>query len=130
MSNIRPISGELAKMAKSELNEVPSRIPEDIQTIKTWISKQPHLKPICNDQFLVNFLRGCKYSLERTKQKIDKYFTIKTSMPEIFTERDPTDPNLLKIIRLGYVNFFLKISVAICLIDHFCVQDNVSPSNN
>lgn len=101
MSNIRPLSDELAKMAKSELNEVPSRIKEDIQQIRNWISKQPHLKPICNDQFLINFLRGCKYSLERTKQKIDKYFTIKTTMPEIFSDRDPTDPNLLKIIRLG-----------------------------
>lgn len=108
MSNIRPLSGELAKMAKSELNEVPSRIPEDIQTIRTWISKQPHLKPICSDQFLLNFLRGCKYSLERTKQKIDKHFTIKTTMPEIFAERDPTDPNLLKIIQLGYVDYFFK----------------------
>lgn len=103
MAKIRPISGELAKIAKSQLNEVPSRIPEDIKTIKTWISQQPHLRPINDDQLLISFLRGCKFSLERTKEKIDKHFRIKTNMPEIFGERDPTDPTLLKILRSGYV---------------------------
>lgn len=101
MTTIRPLSGPLAKIAKVQLNEVPSRIPEDLQTIKTWISKQPHLRPINDDQLLISFLRGCKYSLERTKEKIDKHFRIKTNMPEIFGERDPNDPNILKILRSG-----------------------------
>lgn len=100
MLKIREISAELAITAKEELNEVTERISSDVDALRQWISKQPHLNPNIDDQLLVTFLRGCKYSLERTKQKIDTYFTIKTTMPEL-SNRDPTDPVLLEIIRLG-----------------------------
>lgn len=101
MLNIRPLSSELAIIAKNELNEVPERIPEDVKAIRTWLDTQPHLNPNLSDQFLVTFLRGCKYSLERTKEKIDTFFTIKNTMPEILADRDPTSPLLLELIRLG-----------------------------
>lgn len=101
MLNIRPLSVELIKIAKNELNEVPERIPEDIKALRAWIDTQPHLNPNLNDQFLVTFLRGCKYSLERTKEKIDTFFTMKTAMPETLANRDPTDPLILELIRLG-----------------------------
>lgn len=101
MLNIRPLSAELSRIAKTELNELPERISEDIKALRTWINTQPHLNTNLSDQFFVTFLRGCKYSLERTKQKIDKFFTIKTAMPELLADRDPTHPILLELIRLG-----------------------------
>lgn len=103
MLKIRPLSKELAKIAKDELNEIPDRISNDIEAIREWLTMQPHLNSQFDDQILVSFLRGCKYSLERTKEKLDKYCTIKTTMPDLLTDRDPTDPTLLEIIRLGYV---------------------------
>lgn len=101
MLNIRPLSVELAKIAKNELNEVPERIPEDVKALRIWLETQPHLTSNLSDQFLVTFLRGCKYSLERTKEKIDTFFTMKNAMPEILSDRDPTTPLLLELIRLG-----------------------------
>lgn len=100
MLKIRPISAELLITAKEELNEVTDRISKDVDALREWISRQPHLNQNIDDQLLVTFLRGCKYSLERTKLKIDTYFTMKTTMPEL-SDRDPTDPVLLEIIRLG-----------------------------
>lgn len=78
MLKIRPLSPELAKIAKNELNEVPEKISDDVRALRTWLDTQPHLNPNLSDQFLVTFLRCCKYSLERTKQKIDAFFSIKT----------------------------------------------------
>lgn len=109
MANIRPLSAELAKKAQEELNEVPERIIDDIAALKTWMSKQAHLNARMDDQSLVTFLRGAKYSLERAKEKMDLYFTVRTLMPELFKNRDPTDPVLLEIIRLGYVWFLFFI---------------------
>ena len=40
---LRELSPELAKKAKDELFEDPKRIPQDLQAIKDWIAKQPHL---------------------------------------------------------------------------------------
>lgn len=44
MAKIRPLSSGLAQKAKDELFEVESRIPEDIEALREWIKKQPHLK--------------------------------------------------------------------------------------
>lgn len=101
MVNIREISPELQKKAQDELNEVPSRIEEDILALRTWISKQAHLRARTDDQFLITYLRGSKYSLERAKEKIDLNFTVRSLMPEMFESRDPTDPITLEIIKLG-----------------------------
>lgn len=83
------------------LGEVPERLADDLAALKEWIRQQPHLKANTDDQFLVAFLRGCKYSLERAKSKIDKFFTLKTKFPEIFSATDVNDPKFMEIFRLG-----------------------------
>lgn len=98
---IRPISAELQAVAKERLNEDPDRIEADLETLKTWIRQQPHLNPRTDDQFLVGFLRGCKYSLEKTKSKLDKFYTLRTKYPELFSVTDIDDPLLREIHRLG-----------------------------
>lgn len=42
--SLRPLSKELQEKASSELNENPNRIESDINYIKEWLDKQPHLK--------------------------------------------------------------------------------------
>lgn len=84
---IRPLSAELALKAQEELGEVPDRISEDIEALRTWISKQPHLKARQDAQFLVAFLRGCKYSLEKTKLKLDNFYAMRGAVPELYKNR-------------------------------------------
>lgn len=55
-----------------------------------------------DDQFLVSFLRGCKYSYEKSKEKLDMYFTVRSAIPEFFSDRDPTYKNLKEAICQGY----------------------------
>lgn len=40
---LRELSPELAKRAQEELNEDPKRIEQDLQALKDWLVKQPHL---------------------------------------------------------------------------------------
>lgn len=42
--SLRQLCPELAEKAKLELNEDPKTIEGDIQHIKDWLAKQPHLK--------------------------------------------------------------------------------------
>ena len=37
------LSPELQKQAKDELNEDPARRQQDIETIRKWLKKQPHI---------------------------------------------------------------------------------------
>ncbi|KAJ3655637.1 hypothetical protein Zmor_014758 [Zophobas morio] len=98
---IRELSKELQEVAIKELNEDPQRIQSDLAYIKEWLSKQPHLKARTDDQFLIAFLRGTKFSLERTKEKLDMHYTLKTITPEIYHNRDPFAPEVQKILKLG-----------------------------
>lgn len=91
MLQIKPLSEKLQKVACEELGEVPQRIPEDLKTLKTWISHQPHLKCRTEDQFLVQFLRGCKFSLERAKEKLEHFYSLRTKYSDMLETCDVDD---------------------------------------
>lgn len=108
MPDIRPLCPALSKIAAEELNEKPERIQNDLDILREWIIKTPHLRARIDDQFLVTFLRGCKYSLERAKQKLDTFYTVRTLIPELIKNRDPMNERLQAMIRLGYVNNYVQ----------------------
>lgn len=101
MSKIRELPIELAKIAQDELNEVPERIETDLEALRNWIKHTPHLIARTDDQFLISFLRGCKYSLERTKQKLDLFYSVRQHTPEIIKNRDSKNEHLMGMIRQG-----------------------------
>ncbi|XP_037813926.1 alpha-tocopherol transfer protein-like [Lucilia sericata] len=100
MSKIRPLSAKLALKAQEELGEKPERIDDDIKALREWIQKQPHLKARTDDQLLVAFLRGCKYSLEKAKQKIDSFYAMRNAVPELYKNRF-VDDKAIAILRQG-----------------------------
>jgi hypothetical protein len=101
MSIIRPLSTSLAQIAVNELNEVPTRINEDLAIIKEWLLNTPHINARTDNQFLVAFLRGCKYSVEKVKEKLDLYYTVRGAIPELMRHRDPLDPVIAELLSLG-----------------------------
>lgn len=72
-----------------------------VKILKTWLQQQPHLKANTDDEFLIAFLRGCKYSLEKAKSKIDKFFTLKTKFPELVNVIDFDNDRFKDIFRMG-----------------------------
>lgn len=56
----------------------------------------------CPDDWnILRFLRGCKFSLERTKEKMDMFYTCKTAVPEWFANRDPDEPKMRELLAMG-----------------------------
>ncbi|XP_026331063.1 retinol-binding protein pinta-like isoform X2 [Hyposmocoma kahamanoa] len=105
---VRPLPPELVEKAKVELFEDPKKLEDSIQHLKEWIAKQPHLKARTEDQWLAAFLRGTKFSLERAKEKIDLYYSLKTLVPELQTINH-RHPKFMEIVKTG-VNLFLPKS--------------------
>jgi len=92
----------LAKAAKEDLGEDKNRLKDDIKALKSWISKSPHLHSIRQDDaYLTMFLRGCKFSLERTKEKLDFHHTVRGNLPSWFDNWDPTKPEIQAILKAG-----------------------------
>ncbi|GLH12026.1 Alpha-tocopherol transfer protein-like protein [Gryllus bimaculatus] len=69
------------------LREDPRLSRADLDYLKEWHKKQPHLPPMTDIQF-IKFLHCNYYSLEKCKVCIDKYFTLRTHAPDMFSNRD------------------------------------------
>lgn len=41
--SVRPLSAELAEKARLELNENPETIFDELEALRSWLSKQPHI---------------------------------------------------------------------------------------
>lgn len=101
MANIRTLSQSLQRKVVEEMNEVPANIDRDLDELRRWIQHVPHLRARLDDQFLITFLRSSKYNIERAMRKVEMFYTCRTSLPELMMNRDPLDPRILEIIRLG-----------------------------
>lgn len=101
MSAVRPLNSSLQAVAREQLHEEPDALRENLDIFKEWIKKSAHLRTRTDDQFLIAFLRGCKYSLEMSKKKLDMFYTLRTHIPEMISDRDPLNEKLQQIIKLG-----------------------------
>ncbi|RVE47935.1 hypothetical protein evm_007449 [Chilo suppressalis] len=93
-------AGEMYQKIREELNEKAETRDQDLAIIKEWLKQEPHLPDEFDDQRIMTFLRGCKFSLEKTKRKLDMYFTMRTAVPEFFNDRDVTRPELQEILNI------------------------------
>ncbi|PSN35126.1 hypothetical protein C0J52_26947 [Blattella germanica] len=55
---------------------------ENIQQLRNWLTKQPHLPTGITDEQLILFLHCCQYSLEASKHTIESYYSIRTHAPD------------------------------------------------
>ncbi|XP_058810879.1 alpha-tocopherol transfer protein-like [Phymastichus coffea] len=84
-------SYEEAKKKNPELKE------SDIQSLREWCAKQPFL-PKITDSELALFLHSNYYLMEPTKNTIDTFYTVRTHVPEFFSNRDPINCKELRKI--------------------------------
>ncbi|KAJ9599607.1 hypothetical protein L9F63_009924 [Diploptera punctata] len=77
------------ELVLTEINENQETLEQNISILRNWLACQPHLPNCIDDQIVRVFLRGCKHNVERTKRKIESYFTGRIAVPELFSNRDP-----------------------------------------
>ncbi|XP_013412324.1 alpha-tocopherol transfer protein-like [Lingula anatina] len=93
------------KKAAKELNEDSKQRASQIDSLRTWVKKQPHLTSRTDDAFLLRFLRTSKFSMLRAQQMLDKFCTVRSSqekgVPLWFNDLDPEDPKILELLDIG-----------------------------
>uniref|UniRef100_A0A224XTY5 Putative phosphatidylinositol transfer protein sec14 n=1 Tax=Panstrongylus lignarius TaxID=156445 RepID=A0A224XTY5_9HEMI len=97
---IEELTEEQKDAMLAEVGYTRRQLDSDLEHIKDWLKLQHHLPPSRlteSDYFLINYLTGCKGSLEKVKRKLDAYYTLR-SHSEIFDCRDPLDPEYLIMV--------------------------------
>ena len=93
---------ELKSLGRELFKENNDQIKKDIDEIKDWIKITPHMQNARqDDEFLRMFLRGCNYDVAATEDKLDKFFTVRSLIPEWFDSWDPTQEKLEAILSAG-----------------------------
>ncbi|XP_019876342.2 uncharacterized protein LOC109604253 [Aethina tumida] len=99
---------ELLKVSENEKKKVrefyetdEARIKQDLEIIKEWYKKRPHLpQGLNNDGLIERVLLGSKFRTEKTKDKLDNYYTVKTVYKELFVGLDKLVPSKLDALYL------------------------------
>lgn len=88
MSQISTMSMIKSITLEEEMKKNPQLKLSDIESLREWCEKQPHL-PRIEDSFLAMFLHSNYYRMQPTKNTIENYYTTRTHVPEFFSNRDP-----------------------------------------
>ncbi|XP_026473073.1 alpha-tocopherol transfer protein-like [Ctenocephalides felis] len=99
MTLVQP-AGDMCVKIREELREPNDEeaVNRDLASVKEWLKLQPHLPKDMDDQRIKTFLRGCKFSLEKVKRKLDMYYTMRNAVPEFFADRDVNRPELKEVM--------------------------------
>lgn len=55
-----------------------------------------------DDEVIIRRLITQRFSIEKVKEKVDNYYTIRRKMPEVLCNRDPLSPTVDKCLKQGY----------------------------
>lgn len=93
---------ELARVAKEDFEEDAEEIDKNVKILKGWINSSPHLRNIKQDEmYLKYFFRGCNYNLQKTKERLDFFNSVKSCLPAWFDNWDPSGEKVQEILDAG-----------------------------
>lgn len=94
------LSAELEKVSRENCNETADIREKSLISLQIWLKKTAHLKARSNDEWLLAFLRYCRFSLEDTKKRVDNFYSLKVAFPEVLMNRT-LDDSLFELYKQG-----------------------------
>ncbi|KAJ3646771.1 hypothetical protein Zmor_024343 [Zophobas morio] len=99
-TNLFEVHDNILELVLNLLNySSTSSFYEDIRKIREWIIKQPHFPEVMADKNIENFLILNKGSVEKCKEKIENYYSVRTHLTDIYGNINP---------KLPYMEYTLK----------------------
>ncbi|XP_072395227.1 uncharacterized protein [Diabrotica undecimpunctata] len=92
MSFIKNVQKIFTHFGKSKEN-----VAHDVGVIKNWLQSQAHLPEMPADTMITYFIVNSNFSIEKTKQSLDMYYSVRTIMPDIFQNTLPFSPTVKSV---------------------------------
>ncbi|XP_001845080.2 retinol-binding protein pinta [Culex quinquefasciatus] len=94
------LSEEFYASADQLLGETAVKRTESVAEVQRW-AEQNNVRMHRDVRIIIYFLRTTKYDLGKTKNKIQKYYTIRSARTEWFQNRDPFLPEMQELLDIG-----------------------------
>jgi len=86
----------------NKLGEDEQRRIETIRIIREWVREKPNFVDVrLEDYTILAYARGCKYNIDKIKQKLKTTLTMRATIPEFFSDWDPFRPEIQAALELG-----------------------------
>lgn len=83
-NKVLSVDENLVNFVKNSYGKTDETIAEDIAILREWCQKQAHFPSEIDDEWLKRILMRNKFRIERTKNKLEAYFTLKHFNSEWF----------------------------------------------
>lgn len=97
-------------------------VRNDVEKVKEWLRKQPHLPELPEDKLIDRFLITNKFHVEAVKSKLDVYFSVRSLLPE-FYGHDPCGERMRSVAEALYLVPLPKPTAAFSRIICFKLKD-------
>ncbi|KAJ8945102.1 hypothetical protein NQ314_009320 [Rhamnusium bicolor] len=102
MHYFEPISPTVEEEIWRFWGKTMESVNQDIENLKFWLNLQPHLPHTLSNKQLKAYLLMNRGSVEKTKLKIDMYYTMRTVFPDVFQNSHPLSERLLHATKFIY----------------------------
>lgn len=98
------LSQRYKEIALKALHENEAVRNQALQQLREWIAKDPHIIAVRTDpNFLLRFLRPCKFNVPATLSMIQRYLTCRDRYARWFKNLNVTDPKLSALFDAGFL---------------------------
>lgn len=92
VENVLQVTSDEERRIKANYKKSEEELAEDVEILRDWLKKQPHLPHDEEEHRLKMLLIINKFDLEKAKKKLDMYYSIKHLVPEFYDFRHPLHP--------------------------------------
>ncbi|XP_045475490.1 retinol-binding protein pinta-like [Harmonia axyridis] len=91
----------IEQYAQTILHETTESRENGLDELKKWAEENSNLHVRTEEKYIVPFLRGCKYDVKKTKEKLKNFYLMRRDVPEWFSNRNPNLPQIQELVKMG-----------------------------
>ncbi|KAK9874472.1 hypothetical protein WA026_002821 [Henosepilachna vigintioctopunctata] len=109
-SAINTPNDDQIKFIKGKLEEDEDKFEYQLDVLYQWLDSYNEFPKNYDRNKVMNFLRACKYDMEKCKKKLEAHFYVRHEFPHIFSNLDPRSKEIADLPLNGNAFFLPNLS--------------------
>ncbi|XP_045465375.1 retinol-binding protein pinta-like isoform X3 [Harmonia axyridis] len=111
-SLLNPPNEEELRNLKKIMGEDEDKLQNQLVVLYKWLDSHPKMPKNYDKTKVMNFLRACKYDMEKCKRKLQAHFYIRHEFPLVYSNLNPRSEELTTFPKYGNALFLPNLTPA------------------